>query len=41
MKCDNKEQKLEMVSMIKEKSFEKMGLLTVGEFADIAHKVLD
>ena len=41
MSCDNKEQKLEMVSMIKNKSFEKMGLLTVGEFEEIAHKVLD
>ena len=40
MSCDNKEQKLEMVSKIKEKSFEKMGLLTVGEFEEIAHEVL-
>lgn len=41
MKCDDKAQKLEIVGKIKEKSFEKHGLLTVGEFADIAHKVLD
>ena len=40
MSCDNKDQKLEMVSKIKEKSFEKMGLLSVGEFEEIAHKVL-
>ncbi|MDD3139874.1 MAG: pyruvate carboxyltransferase [Lachnospiraceae bacterium] len=41
MECKNKEQKLEIVSYIKEKSFEKHGLLTIGEFTDIAHKVLD
>jgi len=41
LKCDNKDQKMEMVTMIKSKAFEKHGLLTVGEFADIAHKVLD
>ncbi len=41
LQCSNKDQKMEMVNMIRQKSFEKMGLLTVGEFADIAHKVLD
>lgn len=39
--CDNKDQKMEIVQAIKAKAFEKHGLLTVGEFADIAHKVLD
>ena len=41
LKCDNKDQKMEIVQAIKAKAFEKHGLLTVGEFADIAHKVLD
>lgn len=41
LSCDSKDQKLEIVSRIKDKAFEKHGLLTVGEFADIAHKVLD
>lgn len=40
MQCDDKEQKLEIVSKIKEKAFEKHDLLTVEEFAEIAHKVL-
>lgn len=38
--CDSKEQKMEIVLKIKEKAFEKHGLLTVGEFADIAHSVI-
>jgi len=41
LKCDNKEQKMEIVQLIKAKAFEKHDLLTAGEFADIAHKVLD
>ena len=41
LQCDNKDQKLKMLSMIKNKSFEKGGLLTIGEFEEIAHKVLD
>lgn len=41
LQCDNKDQKMEIVNKIKEKAFEKGGLLTVGEFAEIAHKVLD
>lgn len=41
MKCDNKEQKMEIVNKIKEKAYEKGGLLTVGEFEEIAHEVLD
>lgn len=41
LSCEDKEQKMEIVSLIKNRSFEKGGLLTVGEFADIAHKVLD
>lgn len=40
MSCDNKEQKLEIIMAVKNKSFEKGGLLTLGEFADIAHKIL-
>ncbi len=40
MSCDNKEQKLQIVAKIKEKSFEKGGLLSVEEFKEIAHKVL-
>lgn len=39
--CDDKDQKMEIVQAIKAKAFEKHDLLTVGEFADIAHKVLD
>ncbi|MBE6990640.1 MAG: pyruvate carboxyltransferase [Ruminococcaceae bacterium] len=39
--CDNKEQKMEIVRRIKAKAYEKHALLTVGEFADIAHAVLD
>jgi isopropylmalate/homocitrate/citramalate synthase len=39
--CDSKEQKLEIVSKIKEKAFEKHALLTMNEFAEIAHSVLD
>lgn len=41
LQCDDKDQKMEIVQAIKAKAFEKHGLLTVGEFADIAHKVLD
>jgi hypothetical protein len=41
MACNNKEQKLEMVAKIKEKAFAKHGLLTLGEFEEIAHAVLD
>jgi len=41
LKCDDKDQKLEIVAKIKEKSFKKHGLLTVKEFEAIAHKVLD
>ena len=41
LRCDDKDQKMEIVQAIKTKAFEKHGLLTVGEFADIAHKVLD
>lgn len=40
LKCDDKDQKMEIVQAIKAKAFEKHGLLTVGEFSDIAHKVL-
>ena len=40
MTCDNKEQKLEIVTKIKEKAFEVGRLLTVGEFEEIAHSVL-
>lgn len=40
MTCDNKEQKLEIVMKIKEKSFEVGRLLTLGEFEEIAHSVL-
>ena len=41
LKCDSKEQKLEIVALIKEKAFEVKRLLTFGEFEEIAHKVLD
>ena len=41
LECNNKEQKLEMVAKIKEKAFAKHGLLTLGEFEEIAHAVLD
>lgn len=41
MTCDSKEQKMEIIAKIKERAFEKHGLLTVGEFSDIAHAVLD
>jgi hypothetical protein len=30
-----------MVGMIKKKAYEKSGLLTLDEFKEIAHKVLD
>ena len=40
MKCDSKDQKMEIVMKIKEKAFEVGRLLTVGEFEDIAHSVL-
>lgn len=40
LSCDDKDQKLKIVSMIKDKSFEKHGLLTVEEFEEIARKVL-
>ena len=35
------EQKLELVAKIKEKAFAKMGLLTVGEFEEMARSVLN
>lgn len=41
MSCDNKEQKMEIVRKIKEKAFEVARLLTIDEFAEIAHSVLD
>ena len=41
MQCNDKQQKLEIVSKIKQKAFEKHGLLNVGEFEEIAHAVLD
>lgn len=40
MECSNKEQKMGIVASIKEKAYEKHGLLTVGEFEEIAHKML-
>ena len=41
LECSDKDTKMEIVSKIKDKSFEKHGLLTVGEFEEIARKVLD
>lgn len=41
MTCEHKEQKMEIVAKIKDRAFEKHGLLTVGDFSDIAHAVLD
>ena len=41
MSCNNKEEKLKIVSNIKQRAIEKGGLLTVGEFEEIAHRVLD
>jgi len=41
VQIDDNDKKLEMVGMIKKKAFEKSGLLTLDEFKDIAHKVLD
>lgn len=40
LNCDSREKKLEIVMKIKEKSLEKGGLLSVEEFAEIAHKIL-
>ena len=39
-KSSGKEQTLEIIMAVKAKSFEKGGLLTLGEFADIAHKII-
>jgi isopropylmalate/homocitrate/citramalate synthase len=39
--CETKEQTMKIVSLIKEKAFEKSGLLTIDEFKEIASKVLD
>lgn len=41
LKCDNKEEKIAIVTKIKEKAYENKGLLTVEQFAEIAQKVLD
>jgi isopropylmalate/homocitrate/citramalate synthase len=40
LKSSGKEQTLEIIMAVKAKSFEKGGLLTLGEFADIAHKII-
>lgn len=40
LKCDSKDKKMEIVNKIKDKAFDKGGLLTVAEFEDIAHKVI-
>jgi hypothetical protein len=40
LKANNEDQKLEIVRKMKEKAFEKMSLLSVGEFEEIARKVL-
>ena len=40
LKSSGKEQTLEVIMAVKNKSFEKGGLLTLGEFADIAHKII-
>ena len=41
MKAENDDQKLEILNKIKEKSFKIGGLLTLEQFTEIAHKVLD
>jgi isopropylmalate/homocitrate/citramalate synthase len=40
LKARNEDQKLEIVKKIKEKAYEKMSLLSAGEFEEIARKVL-
>lgn len=41
LKCDDKDQKKELLAKIKEKSYAKHDLLTVEEFAELAHQLLD
>ena len=41
LKCEDQDQKLKMVGMIKDKAIEQGHLLTEAQFAEIAHKVLD
>lgn len=41
LECDDREKKIDILARVKEMSIKKHALLTVGEFADIAHKVLD
>jgi len=41
LECDSKEAKMEIVQKIKAKAFEIGDLLSIDQFAEIAHKVLD
>jgi isopropylmalate/homocitrate/citramalate synthase len=41
LKTEDELQKMEIVLKIKEKAFQKMGLLTLGDFEEIARKVLN
>jgi isopropylmalate/homocitrate/citramalate synthase len=41
LKAEDDKQKMEIVLKIKEKAFQKMSLLTLGDFEEIARKVLN
>jgi len=41
MQAESAEQKMAILMAVKDKSFEKSGLLTVEEFAEVATRVMD